>query len=235
MSEAHPHPYRELLGLPHAKPLVGWSLVGRLPVGMTSLALLLLVRAEGESYGAAGLVVAVYAVALGVGAPIGGRQVDRYGPTRVLQVRVVLFVALLAAVVVLALQDASIPAIAVAAALAGLSMPPLSSTVRIVWPRLARDELRSTAYALEASIQEVHFIGGPLVAAALAAIEPTAAVAGSAVASLIGTSMVARLQPVRETPPSRSTWRFPTAASPSANGSASSHCGGIAMRPPRSM
>lgn len=203
MSEAHPHPYRELLGLPHAKPLVGWSLVGRLPVGMTSLALLLLVRAEGESYGAAGLVVAVYAVALGVGAPIGGRQVDRYGPTRVLQVRVVLFVALLAAVVVLALQDASIPAIAVAAALAGLSMPPLSSTVRIVWPRLARDELRSTAYALEASIQEVHFIGGPLVAAALAAIEPTAAVAGSAVASLIGTSMVARLQPVRETPPSR--------------------------------
>ena len=203
MSAARPHPYRELLGLPHAKPLVGWSLVGRLPVGMTSLALLLLVRGEGEGYGAAGLVVAVYAVALGLGAPIGGRQVDRYGPTLVLQVRVVLFVAFLAAVVVLALRDAGIPALAVAAALAGLSMPPLSATVRIVWPRLARDELRSTAYALEAALQEVHFIGGPLVAALLATIEPAAAVAGSAVASLVGTAMVARLQPVRETPPSR--------------------------------
>ena len=170
---------------------------------MTSLALLFLVRGEGESYGAAGLVVAVYAVALGIGAPIGGRQVDRYGPTVVLQIRVVLFVAFLAAVIVLAVAGAGIAAIAGAAALAGLSMPPLSSTVRIVWPRLARDELRSTAYALEAALQEVHFVGGPLVAAALAAIEPVAALAGAGVASLIGTTMVARLPPVRETPPSR--------------------------------
>ena len=202
MSEAHP--YRELLGLPHAKALVGWSLIGRLPVGMTALALLLLIRSRGESYGAAGLVVAVYAVALGIGAPIGGRQVDRYGPTRVLQVRAVLFGAFLAVVVALAVADAGIGAIAAAAAIAGFSMPPLSSTVRVVWPRLARNELRSTAYALEASIQEVHFIGGPLVAAALAAIEPVAAVAGSGVASIVGTTMVARLPPVRETPPSRS-------------------------------
>jgi MFS family permease len=171
---------------------------------MTSLALLLLVRSEGESYGAAGLVVAVYAVALGIGAPIGGRQVDRYGPIRVLQIRAVLFAAFLGAVVALALLGAGIAAIAAAAAIAGFSMPPLSSTVRVVWPRLARDELRSTAYALEASLQEVHFIGGPLVAAALAAVEPVAAVAGSGLASLVGTTMVARLPPVRETPPSRS-------------------------------
>lgn len=197
------HPYRELLGLPHAKALVGWSVLGRLPVGMTSLALLLLVRAEGESYGAAGIVVAVYAVALGVGAPIGGRQVDRYGPTLVLQIRVVLFAAFLGIVVLLALGDRGIMAIAAASALAGLSMPPLSSTVRVVWPRLARDELRPTAYALEAALQEVHFVGGPLVAAALAAYEPVAAVGGAAVACLLGTTMVARLPPVRETPPAR--------------------------------
>ena len=201
MSDAHP--YRELLGLPYAKGLVGWSLIGRLPIGMTSLALLLLVRSEGQSYGAAGLVVAVYAVALGIGAPIGGRQVDRYGPTRVLQVRAWLFAAFLAVVVGVAVVGAGIAAIAVAAALAGLSMPPVSSTVRVVWPRLARDELRSTAYALEASVQEVHFIGGPLVAAALAALEPVAGVAGAGLAGLVGTTMVARLPPVRDTPPSR--------------------------------
>ena len=70
-------PYRELLGLPHAKALVGWSLLGRLPLGMTPLALLLLVRSEGDATAPPGLVVAVYAVALGIGAPIGGRQVDR--------------------------------------------------------------------------------------------------------------------------------------------------------------
>ena len=201
MSESHP--YRELLGLPYAKGLVGWSLLGRLPVGMTSLALLFLVRSEGKSYGAAGVVVAVYAVALGIGAPIGGRQIDRYGPTRVLQVRAWLFAGFLAIVVAVSLAGAGLAAIAVAAAFAGFSMPPLSSTVRVVWPRLARDELRSTAYALEASLQEVHFIGGPLVAAALAALEPVAGVAGAGIASLVGTTMVARLPPVRETPPSR--------------------------------
>lgn len=202
MTEAHP--YRELLGLPHAKGLVCWSLLGRLPVGMTPLALLFLVRAEGESYGVAGAVLAVYAVALGVGAPIGGRQVDRYGPTRVLQIRTLLYAAFLAVVVALAVGDTAMAAVAVAAALAGLSMPPLSSTVRIVWPRLARDELRSTAYSLEAALQEAHFIGGPLVAAALAAVDPVFALGGAAAANLVGTMAVARLPPVRTTPPSRS-------------------------------
>ena len=67
MSEAHP--YRELLAVPHAKALIGWSLLARLPLGMTPFALLLLVRGEGDGYGAAGLVVAVYTIALGIGAP----------------------------------------------------------------------------------------------------------------------------------------------------------------------
>jgi hypothetical protein len=32
--------YRELLGRPHARAFVAWSLLGRLPLGMTALALL---------------------------------------------------------------------------------------------------------------------------------------------------------------------------------------------------
>src|SRR6185436_9444909 len=143
--------YRELLGLPHARAMLGWSLLGRLPLGMTPLALLFLIRGEGRSYAAAGIVVALYAVAVGVGAPIAGRQVDRFGPTPVLRVRAVAYALLAGTVVALA-------------ALGGLALPPLSSTVRIVWPRLAPDELRSTAYALEASLQEVFFVGGPLLA-----------------------------------------------------------------------
>ena len=195
--------YRALLGLPYARSMLGWSLLGRLPLGMTPLALLLLVRGEGRSYGAAGVVVALYAVAVGVGAPVAGRQVDRFGPARVVRIRAVVYAALVASVVALTVVDAGIGAIAVAAALAGLSLPPLSSTVRIVWPRLAADELRSTAYALEATLQEVFFVGGPLLAAALAAVEPAAALAGAGLACLVGASATARLPPVRETPPSR--------------------------------
>ena len=195
--------YRRLLGLPHARAMLCWSLLGRLPLGMTPLALLFLVRAEGWGYGAAGVVVALYSVAVGVGAPIAGRHVDRVGPAPVLRMRAVAYPALIGVVVLLALGDAGIVAIAAVAALAGLSLPPLSSTVRIVWPRIAPGDLRSTAYAMEAALQEVFFVGGPLLAAALAAIEPAAAVAGAGVASLVGTTATARLPPVRETPRSR--------------------------------
>ena len=183
--------------------MLAWSLLGRLPLGMTPLALLFLVRGEGKGYGAAGVVVALYAVAVGVGAPIAGRQVDRFGPTPVLRIRAVLYASLVAAVVALAVLDAGVVPIAGVAALAGLSLPPLSSTVRIVWPRLARGELRSTAYALEAALQEVFFVGGPLLAAGLAALSPASAVAGAGAASLVGATATALLPPVRETPPSR--------------------------------
>ena len=114
------------------------------------------------------------------------------GPARVLRLRAVLYPSLIAVVVLLAPADAGIVPIALAAALAGLTLPPLSSTVRIVWPRLAPGELRSTAYALEAALQEVFFVGGPLLAAALSAIEPAAAVAGAGLASLVGATFTAR-------------------------------------------
>jgi predicted MFS family arabinose efflux permease len=183
--------------------MLGWSMLGRLPLGMTPLALLFLVRAEGYGYGSAGVVVALYSVAVGIGAPVRGREVDRDGPSAVLRVRAVLYPALLAVVIVLAALDAGIVPITIVAALAGVSLPPLSSSVRVVWPRIAPDDLRSTAFALEAALQEVFFVGGPLLAAALAAVEPAAAVAGAGVACLVGTTATARLPPVRDTPPSR--------------------------------
>ena len=52
--------------------------------GMAALALVLLVRGTGAGYGEAGLVAAAYAVAVAIGAPYGGRQVDRRGAGRVL-------------------------------------------------------------------------------------------------------------------------------------------------------
>jgi predicted MFS family arabinose efflux permease len=48
-------------------------------------------------------------------------------------------------------------------------------------------------------------VGGPLLAAGLAAVEPAAAVAAVGIASCVGTSATARLPPVRATPASRAT------------------------------
>jgi MFS family permease len=66
-----------------AVPLAA-SVVGRLGLGMTGFALLLLVRDTSGSYAAAGLVAGTYALSFGALGPYRARSADRSGPIRVL-------------------------------------------------------------------------------------------------------------------------------------------------------
>lgn len=192
--------YAALLRRPYVRALLGWAMVARLPLGMTPLALILLIRGEGRSYAAAGAVSAAYTVAVAVGAPIAGRQVDRHGRAHVLLPRALLYVALLVAVAVLGRAGASPVAVGIVAAVAGVTLAPVGASVRTLLPDLAGD-LRSAAFALEASLQEVYFVGGPLLVAALASVRPFAALLGTAAAAGIGTVALTRLPPMRERPP----------------------------------
>ncbi len=199
--------YRELFANPYAGALLGWSIVARLPTGMAALALVLLVRATGAGYGEAGLVAAAYGVAVAVGAPYGGRQIDRRGAYRVLRVRMVLYSALLAAVALLGELDAPIAVIALVAAATGLTTAPVSSVLRSIWPTVAGEDGAKTAYALDAALQEVIFVGGPLLVALLATIDPAAAVAGASAIALVGTFAYARLPPIRAAGPAEDSHR----------------------------
>ncbi len=194
--------YRVLVAQPHVKQLLGWAIVARLPVGMTALALVLLVRASGGGYGSAGLVAAAYSLAVAVGAPYAGRQVDRRGAARVLRRRMVAFPTLLGLVALLGELDLSVWVLALPAAAAGLAIPPVSSTLRSIWPDVLGEDAARTAYALEAALQEVIFIGGPMLVAVLAAVSPVAGVLGAAVAAAVGTLVFVRLPPVRDSRPS---------------------------------
>jgi MFS family permease len=193
--------YRGLFANPHAASLFVWSIVARLPVGMAALSLVLLIRGTGAGYGEAGLVAASYAIAVAVGAPYGGRQVDRRGARLILRRRMILFPTLFGAVAVLGAVEAPIGAIAAVAAAAGLTMAPVSSVLRSIWPAVAGVDGARTAYALDAALQEVIFVGGPLLVAVLASLDPVAAVAGAAVLAAVGTFAFARLPPVREATP----------------------------------
>jgi MFS family permease len=194
--------YRALFRVPYVRRLVLSGLVARLPVGMVPLALLLLVREDGGSYAAAGAVSGAYFVAAAIGAPVAGRLVDRRGQTRVLLPRAALFTASLLGVCGLALGDAPLLAVALCAALAGVLLPPVGASLRALWPRVFEGaELRAAAYALEASLQEIFFVVGPLLVALLtAAASPVAALAVAAAAGGAGTVVLALTQPVR-------TWR----------------------------
>ena len=191
--------YGALFRVPHVRRLVLSGMLARLPAGMIGLALLLLVREDGGSYAAAGAVSGAYFVATAIGAPIAGRRVDRSGQTPVLIARALIFPTLLVGACVLALVDAPLALVGLAAAAAGGLMPPIGASLRSLWPRMFVDaELRAAAYALEASLQEITFIVGPLLVALLtAAASPVLALGVAAAAGGLGTLSIAFAAPVR--------------------------------------
>jgi predicted MFS family arabinose efflux permease len=160
-----------------------------MPMGMSALALVLLVRSEGGSYATAGIVSGTYAVASGAGSVVGGRLVDRRPPAPVVITYALAYGTALAALLALAHAQVAEPLLVAATLVAGLLAPPVGPTIRMMWPSmLPRAELRTTAYALEATIQEVIFVVGPLIVGVLAAtISASAGIIAAGVACVAGT------------------------------------------------
>ena len=193
--------YSALFANSHAAALLAWGIVARLPLGMGALALVLLVRGAGGSYSDAGIVTAMFGAGVAVGAPYAGRQVDRRGARLVLRVRMVLCSAFFALIAVLGAIAAPIPLVAAAAAAAGLTMAPIAPALRSIWPTVAGEDGAHTAYALDAALQEMIWVGGPLIVTILAAFDPVAAVAGIAVIAFAGTFNFSRLPPIMASAP----------------------------------
>jgi MFS family permease len=195
--------YSRILRTPHVMPLMVAALVARLPIGIHSLAIILFLRERTGSYAAAGVVAAVFALGAGAGAPLSGRLVDRFGQGRVLVPLALLHAGFLAALVGLALIDVPVAALVPVAVLSGLAIPPISATLRPLWPPMLRDEpdLLPTAYALDSVLIELVFVFGPLLtAAATAVLSPVAALVLAA-ALLVGGTLA-----FTASPPSRA-WR----------------------------
>lgn len=180
--------YRDLMSAGEARRVISWGLLARMPMGMSALALVLLVRSEGGSYATAGIVSGAYAVASGAGAVIGGRLVDRRPPAPVVIAYAIAYGAALSALLALAHARVAEGVLVASTVVAGLLMPPIGPTIRMMWPAmLPRPDLRTTAYALEATIQEVIFVVGPLIVAALAAsISAAAGIVAAGVACVAG-------------------------------------------------
>lgn len=189
-----PARYRSVLSLPGAKRMFASALVGRLPQGMSSLAVLLLIRGSTHSYAAAGVAVGVNALAAAASSPIQGRIVDRYGRTRVLGP--IAFAQACAYVALMLAADAGAGAapLIVLAGLAGALLPPIAPVVRALLREAFDDHsMRETAYALEAVLQELVWIAGPLaVALVIAAFSPSTAIVLLGAVGIVGTTAFVR-------------------------------------------
>lgn len=174
------------------------SVLGRVPIGVSGLAILLLVQGASDSFARGGAAAACYVVGLAAVAPALGRMIDRYGPHRLLLASALLFPASLIALVVAVERQMALPALAFAAT-AGASFPPISVCVRTYFRRRLGDgPLIAAAYSAESVLIELIFIGGPmLVALFVAYMTAAAAVLFAAACGFTGTLLFLRAPALR--------------------------------------
>ena len=182
--------YLAVLRLPHARPLLLASLVGRLANATGPLSVVLFVQEQTGSLAQAGAASAAIGLASGLLAPVRGRLVDRYGQRRCLLPMGLGFAAALAGMVATAGPGPAAVATTIAlAAAAGAVAPPLGASMRALWVSLVGQGPRlQTAYALDAVLDELLFVLGPLLAGGLATLyRPAAGVLATAGLALVGT------------------------------------------------
>lgn len=202
--------YATLLERPDLRRTVVASVIGRLPIGILGLAILLATQAATGSFGQAGAVAACYLAGLAAMAPVLGRLIDRIGPARILLVCAAAFPATLVALVGTLRLGAPAWSTFALAVLAGASFPPITVCLRTFLRRRLADEAQlAAAYSLESVLIEIIFIVGPmLVALFVAYLSAGAAVLFAAACGLAGTLLFLRS-------PALAQWRIEHRHAPS--------------------
>ncbi|MEV6811098.1 MFS transporter [Micromonospora sp. NPDC051296] len=184
--------------IPGAPTLLVTGIIGRLGIGMTPLALLLVVEQVTGRYSLAAVAGGCYALSGAALSPVAGRIADRIGPTPVLLGTAIAHPLALIGLLWSARSDsAPFSLVLLAAALAGASYPPMTAAIRGAWNDLTsvasgRYHLRNTALAAETTLFEIVFVLGPLLVAGFVLFaDAGAALVGSAVVTLVGTVAVA--------------------------------------------
>ncbi|MFC0435084.1 MFS transporter [Kutzneria buriramensis] len=189
--------YLHCLAQPHALSLLSSNFFGRLPNGMSALAIVLFLRAHDVPYAEVGTAAALYGLCSAVGGPVLGRIVDQRG-----QLVTLLSGAIgsgLGFVLLAVLGADSLPMALIGVALAGFLMPPLEPALRSMWSSVLPDESTvEVAYALDTALQNILFVAGPLMVVGLAALtSTTAALLVIGTLGIAGAATFVSIRPVR--------------------------------------
>jgi hypothetical protein len=184
--------YARILRTPGVALIVLATLIGRLPIGISGLAILLYVHDVTGSFGAAGLCAGALALGSAAGAPVQGRLVDRRGVGMLVPLAA-LHATGLVAVWLAGEAGAPTGVLAGASLLAGAAIPPVSSVLRSRWPYLlaGRGDLLQGAFALDSVMIELVFVAGPLLTTVVVAtVGPQYALIVSAACVVSGTLLL---------------------------------------------
>ncbi|MEU5314170.1 MFS transporter [Streptomyces sp. NPDC021562] len=169
-------------------------------VGAEPLAMLLfLVHATG-SFGSAGIVIGCYGLSSAATAPVRGRLADRYGAA-VLTVIATAHLVLTLALVAAGEAHAPLVVLVLTSAAVGTGYSAVYAAMRSAWSRLTGEQDRESAYAVQAVLQEIGYIGGPAGAgAAIAQAGTTFALLATSCLTWSATLVFSQLSAVRSQP-----------------------------------
>lgn len=192
--------YAKLFADGTVRYLYAASVVGRLPIGMCGLAILLLVQGARGSFATAGATTGAYVAGLAAIAPALGRFIDRQGPRGALRLCSLLFPGSLAAVIAAVLNDAPATVVFACATAAGATFPPITVCMRtFLRQRFADEAALATAYSVDSVLIEVMFIAGPMLVALLVAVaSPAIAVACAAACGFLGVQLFLQSAALRQ-------------------------------------
>jgi Major Facilitator Superfamily len=182
--------YARILRTPGIALVVLATLIGRMPIGISGLAVLLYVRDVTGSFGAAGACTGALALGSAFAAPLQGRLVDRRGVGMLVPLSA-LHAAALLAIWLAGAADSPAGLLALLSFATGAALPPVSSVLRSRWQYLLAPELVAGAFALDSVLIEVVFVLGPLITTiVVATVGPEYALIVSATAVVSGTLLL---------------------------------------------
>ncbi|MET0468733.1 MAG: MFS transporter [Aeromicrobium sp.] len=163
------------------------AFLGRIPLAMSQLGVLVLVSSATGRYGVGGAAAGILAVSNAVGSPLFGSLSDRIGQRPVVLVQSLAGAAGLAGIVVVTEPGASQALIFTMAGLTGFMLPQVGPLARVRWRPITRDKddqrrLVDAAFSYEGAADEASFVLGPAVIGVLAIVaEPRGALLAAAV------------------------------------------------------
>lgn len=158
--------YRPLLSHRRFRVQALAGFLAQLSQGGAALALILLIQQTRGSLGLAGAATAGFLTGLAIARPIQGRLIDTRGPRYVLLAVAIAHTAALVALVPIARSDLPGVILIAMSIVAGLGLPPVSQTQRLVWADLVGED-RTPAFSAVTLIQEGSILIGPLLVGVL--------------------------------------------------------------------
>jgi predicted MFS family arabinose efflux permease len=178
--------YKPLLAQPRFRNQAVAGFLAQLTQGGSVLALILVIQQSRGSLGLAGIATAGFVIGMAIARPIQGRLLDTRQPRDVLVLIAIAHTAALLALVPIARSDLPGVVLVGMSLVAGLGLPPVSQTQRMVWAELGGED-RTTVYSVIGMIQEGSILVGPLLVGVLASVaSPSAALIVIALVSGVG-------------------------------------------------